>query len=229
MDTQRIMKLMDASYRTRRTIEHSLHEIDRRALNAMVLVKRHGNKLAGYGVVAQAFREQAAHLKEAAEPLQQSIAPLVRAHMRILQHSRYAELFQRIERGIRSKSNGNGYGHGNGNGGGSAYRIHADSPANLVLGRSQRSWEQTIAAEEAEAAVILRQLVQTVIRLQEGIAEQEYVVTNGRIEAALSEQSGAPLMRVSQEMGLAVATVRDAIWEYRSELEEVLHESSAGF
>ena len=48
------------------------------------------------------------------------------------------------------------------------------------------------------------------IRLQEGIAEQEYVVTNGRIEAALSERSGAPLMRVSHEMGVAVATVRDA-------------------
>ena len=66
MDIRRIMCIMDASYRTRRTIEHSLHEIDRRALNAMVLVKRHGNKLAGYGVVAQAFREQASHLKQAA-------------------------------------------------------------------------------------------------------------------------------------------------------------------
>ena len=75
---------------------------------------------------------------------------------------------------------------------------------------------------------ILRQLVQTVARLQEGIAEQEYVVTNGRIEAALSERSGAPLMRVSREMGVAVATVRDAIWEYRRELEGVLHESSTG-
>ena len=75
---------------------------------------------------------------------------------------------------------------------------------------------------------ILRRLVETVMRLQEGIAEQEYVVTNGRIEAALSEQSGAPLMRVSHEMGLAVAKVRDAIWKYRNELEEILHESSTG-
>ena len=74
----------------------------------------------------------------------------------------------------------------------------------------------------------MRRLVQTVVRLQEGIAEQEYVVTNGRIEAALSERSGAPLMRVSHEMGVAVATVRDAIWEYRNQLEEVLHESSTG-
>ena len=56
MEIQRIMRIMDASSGTRRIIERSLHEIDRRALNAMVLVKRHGNKLASYGVVAQAFR-----------------------------------------------------------------------------------------------------------------------------------------------------------------------------
>ncbi|HEY3705144.1 MAG TPA: hypothetical protein VGL22_08800 [Terracidiphilus sp.] len=54
-------------------------------------------------------------------------------------------------------------------------------------------------------------------------------MTNGRIEAALSDTGGAPLMRVSHEMGLAVSKVRDAIWDYRGELEEVLHESNAGF
>jgi len=205
MDIQRIMSIMDASYNTRRTIECSLHEIDRRALNAMVLVKRHGNKLAGYGVVAQAFREQAAHLKVAASPLQHSIAPLVRAHMHILQHRRYAELFRRMA------------------------KLAASKRSSTELCQSEGSWQRRIAAEEAEALIILRQLVQTVARLQEGIAEQEYVVTNGRIEAALSEQSGAPLMRVSHEMGVAVATVRDAIWEYRSQLEEILHESSTGF
>ena len=91
------------------------------------------------------------------------------------------------------------------------------------------NWQRNTESEEVEGIAILRHLVATVTRLQEGITEQEYVVTNGRIEAALSEQSGAPLMRVSHEMGLAVAKVRDAIWRYRSELEEVLHESSAGF
>jgi hypothetical protein len=59
MINHRIMAVMDASHRTRRTIEQSLREIDRRALNDMALVKRHGNTLAGYGVVVQAFREQA--------------------------------------------------------------------------------------------------------------------------------------------------------------------------
>lgn len=205
MDIQRIMQIMDASSRTRRIIERSLHEIDRRALNAMVLVKRHGNKLASYGVVAQAFREQAVHLKKAAAPLQQSVAPLVRVQLRILQHARFAEMFRRTAEMMRE----------NGRDG-------------RVFSPSEGDWLRNIDAEEAEALPILRRLVETVTRLQEGIAEQEYVVTNGRIEAALSEESVAPLMRVSYEMGLAVAKVRDAIWKYRAELEEVLHESSAG-
>ena len=202
MDIQRTMQIMDASSRTRRTIERSLHEIDRRALNAMVLVKRHGNKMASYGVVAQAFREQAVHLKNAAAPLQQSVAPLVRAQLRILQQARLTEMFRRT-----------------------AELMKANGRSSTFLSQSQVNWRRNVEAEEAEGIGILRHLLDTVTRLQEGIAEQEYVVTNGRIEAALSEQSGAPLMRVSHEMGLAVAKVKDAIWKYRAELEEVLHES----
>ncbi len=205
MDTERVMKIMDISFRTRLTIERSLHEIDRRALNAMVLVKRHGNKLAGYGVIAQAFREQAVHLKNAASPLQQAIAPLVRVHMRRLQHARYNDLFRRAME-----------------------KMPPESGARTYIVQSEGKWQRNIEEEKAEEQGILRRLVETVVRLQDGIAEQEYVVTNGRIEAALSEQIGAPLMRVSREMGLAVAKVRDAIWKYRAELEEVLHESSPG-
>ena len=206
MDVRRIMKIMDASYRTRRTIEKSLHEIDRRALNAMVLVKRHGTKLAGYGVVAEAFREQASSLKESAAPLQQAIDPLVRAHMRILQHQRFREMQHRTTAAMHSNATSQGFSC-----------------------RAESGWDKAIAAAEADAVKVLRRLVGTVVRLQEGIAEQEYVVTNGRIEAALSENSGAPLMRVSHEMGVAVAKVRDAIWRYRGELEEVLNESSPSF
>jgi len=202
MEIKNMMEIMDLSYQTRRTIEHSLHEIDRRALNAMVLVKRHGKKLAGYGVVAQAFREQAARLKEAASPLERSIAPLVRAQMRVLQHRRNAELFLRTEQ-----------------------TLGREKTCALFCRGGGGSWQKVIATEEAEALNILRALIQTVIWLQEGILEQEYVVTIGRIEAALSEASGAPLMRVSQEMGVAVGTVREAIWKYRNHLEEVLHES----
>lgn len=204
MDLQRVMQIMDASSRTRRTIDRSLHEIDRRALNAMVLVKRHGNKLASYGVVAQAFREQAVRLKAAAAPLQQSVAPLVRVQLRVLQQARFREMFRRT-----------------------AEMIQPEKPAREFLSQAEQDWRSNLA-DEAETAAILRHLVETVTRLQEGITEQEYVVTNGRIEAALSEQTGAPLMRVSHEMGLAVTKVRDAIWKYRAELEEVLHESNVG-
>lgn len=205
MTIQRVMQIMDASSRTRRTIDRSLHEIDRRALNAMVLVKRHGNKLASYGVVAQAFREQAVRLKAAAAPLQQSVPPLVRVQLRILQRARITDMFHRTAELMKS----------------------GNIPTSFLDGREDKS-RQSDAADEAESVTILHRLVETVTRLQEGITEQEYVVTNGRIEAALSEQSGAPLMRVSHEMGLAVAKVRDAIWKYRAELEEVLHESNAG-
>lgn len=204
MEILEIMHIMDASHSTRRTIERSLREIDRRALNAMVLVKRHGNKLASYGVVAQAFREQAVLLKHAAEPLQQSIAPLVRVHMRMLQQGQFTEMFRRAAEGMKG-----------------------NQAAQEFLRSSEGNWHQSIQLGEAESVAILRKLVETVTRLQEGIAEQEYVVTNGRIEAALSEHTGAPLMRVSHEMGRAVAKVRDAIWGYRGELEEVLHESRA--
>jgi hypothetical protein len=205
MDIQRIMQIMDASSSTRRIIERSLHEIDRRALNAMVLVKRHGNKLASYGVVAQAFREQAVHLKNAAVPLQQSVAPLVRVQMRALQHARFTQMFRRT-----------------------TDLVNQAGRSNSFLAQLEVNCRRDTKAEEAEGIAILRHLVETVARLQEGITEQEYVVTNGRIEAALSEECGAPLMRVSHEMGLAVAKVRDAIWTYRAGLEEVLYESSAG-
>jgi hypothetical protein len=121
-----------------------------------------------------------------------------------LQQARFTEMFRRAAEMVNTNGRG------------------------VFLVESEANWQRNTAVEEAEALAILRRLVETVTRLQEGIAEQEYVVTNGRIEAALSEQSGAPLMRVSHEMGLAVAKVKDAIWKYRAELEEVLHESSAG-
>jgi hypothetical protein len=202
MEIQRIMDLVDASYQARKVIEQSLREIDRRALNAMVLVKRHGNALASYGVVAQAFRERAASLTEAAAHLQDTMSPLIQTHIRILQHHRYAELFRRM-----------------------LQEMDRYGKACPTLGCTEENWEHTIAAEEDQARAVLQQLIRTITRLHEGITEQEYVVTNGRIEAALSEGTGAPLMRVSRDMGTAVAAVRDAIWKYHHQLEEILNES----
>ncbi|HEY3704068.1 MAG TPA: hypothetical protein VGL22_03350 [Terracidiphilus sp.] len=130
MDIKRIMRIMDLSFHTRRTIERSLHEIDRRALNAMVLVKQHGNKLASYGVVAQAFREHAVHLKQVATPLQRSIAPLVCVQMRILQLGRMADMLDKTA-GVIARNGGNaGFLHG-----------------------SRRNWICNMETEEAEAAM----------------------------------------------------------------------------
>lgn len=58
MKMDAVLQLVDASFQAQRDMEKSLRDIDRRALNAMILVKRHGKALAGYGVVAQAFRER---------------------------------------------------------------------------------------------------------------------------------------------------------------------------
>ncbi|MHB0873731.1 MAG: hypothetical protein ACYC1J_09895 [Acidithiobacillus ferrooxidans] len=203
MDIQRIMQVVDASFAARQSIEKSLREIDRRALNAMVLVKRHGNALAGYGVVAQAFRERAASLKESASHLQETIAPLIQAHMRILQHQRFAASFSTMVQAMARRGQ--------------------DC---ALLKNTQAQSQKFITQEETEARGILLRLLATVDALQEGIEEQEYVVTNGRIEAALAEGTGAPLMRVSRDMGEAVRTVSNAIRTYRHQLESLEHESS---
>lgn len=65
-----------------------------------------GNKMASYVVVAQAFREQALLLEHAAAPLQQSIPPLVRVHIRILQQGQFSEMFRRTAKVANGKSKG---------------------------------------------------------------------------------------------------------------------------
>ncbi|MCR2831942.1 hypothetical protein NR402_16940, partial [Acidithiobacillus ferrooxidans] len=91
------------------------------------------------------------------------------------------------------------------------------------------SFPGTIASQHSTPYPLnLTKSLKNVEKLQEGIAEQEYVVIIGRIEAALSEGTGAPLMRVSRDMGMAVTMVRDAIWKYHNQLEEILHESNVG-
>ncbi|MBU2804729.1 hypothetical protein HF668_06145 [Acidithiobacillus ferridurans] len=195
MDMERMMRLVDASHALDKTLASALREIDRRALNALVLVKRHGNALAGYGVVAQAFRERAASLKEAAKDMQRHVSPLILSQMRALMHERLADSFLHIMQLMGEKS--------------------CDS-----LACTRQDWLKVVSGEELEARALLQQLLAAVDRIQAGIAEQEYVVVNGRIEAALSEGAGAPLSQVSSDMGAAVEIVNQAIRNYRSQLEE---------
>ncbi len=206
MDIQRIMTIVDASYQTQYRMDGALRDIDRRALNAMVLVKRHGNALAGYGVIARAFREGAANLKESGATMKEAVAPFVRSYMRVLQHRHYVQSFHHMHTAIE--------------------KIGKTCP---TLDGAEVDWAKIIVDEEAEGLHALRALLQAVQRIQEQIAEQEYVVTNGRIEAALSEGTGAPLMRVSRDMGSAVELVSETIRNYHNQLEELLHESSTGF
>ncbi|XTI73392.1 hypothetical protein ACQAYK_04555 [Acidithiobacillus sp. AC3] len=200
---QRVMEVVNASFRARQDIDRALREIDRRALNAMVLVKKHGNALAGYGVVAQAFRERAALLRESASHLQENIAPLIEAQMRILQQQRLLQNFAQVENT-----------HGT--------NLRAQCAGLLT---TRRAWDKSVAAEQENARRILRQLLEEVRILQEGVEEQEYVVTSGRIEAALVEASGVPLMRVSRDMGEAVRIVARAVRDYRQQLERLQDES----
>ena len=87
-------------------------------------------------------------------------------------------------------------------------------------------WQTRIKQEERDSRKIFKKVIRQMESLQAIIEEQEYIVVNARIEAALLEETGVPLMRVSKDMGTAVATIRKAVWIYRNQLEELLHESS---
>ncbi|APZ43011.1 hypothetical protein BW247_07830 [Acidihalobacter ferrooxydans] len=202
MNLQSLMTLVENTHHTRHRVNRALRDIDRRALNAMVLVKRHGNALAGYGVIAGAFRDQAAKMQTDAQRLQQAVAPLVEASMRVMQYRLYGDMVGSML-GKTNRSMGQ-------------------------LAETQALWQQQIKSAEKHMARILVQLLKDVERFQEAIAEQEYVVTNGRIEAALSENTGAPLTRVSREMGQAVGEVRETIDQWKNTLEEFTHESRTG-
>ncbi len=202
MDQQTLMKLVETTHHTRHRINRALRDIDRRALNAMILVKRHGNALAGYGVIASAFRDQAARMQEQAEKLQQRVTPLVEAFMQWLKHAQYIQLVDAM--------------------------FKKNNPAEAGrLKANLAEWQKTIEEEQRRIQIILHRLLDDVARFEEAVSEQEYVVTNGRIEAALAEGTGAPLTRVSREMGAAVREVRETIEQWKTTLEEFSHESRA--
>ncbi|MBU2822361.1 hypothetical protein HF288_13735 [Acidithiobacillus caldus] len=198
MHINTVMRLVNAAYDLDQTLEHALREIDRRALNALVLVKRHGTLLAGYGVVAQAFREQAVSLKAAAADMRTLLPRLIEVQMRALQHGRYLDSMN--------------------------LSVLASCGTNCCAGlaQSRDRWQARVQEDEAEAHKILLQLLRAVEVLEARVAEQEYVVVNGRIEAALSENVGAPLNRVSAEMGQAIRAVSTGIRQFHSVLGGVL-------
>ncbi|MBU2729624.1 hypothetical protein [Acidithiobacillus caldus] len=198
MHVSTVMRLVNAAYALDRTLEQSLREIDRRALNALVLVKRHGTVLAGYGVIAQAFREQANSLKAAATDMRAILPRLIAVQMRAVQHQYYLASMN--------------------------LEVLSSCGRNCCAGltQSRDQWRSRVRKDEEEAHEILLQLLRSVEVLEARVAEQEYVVINARIEAALSESVGAPLNRVSADMGQAIQTVSIGIRQFHTILGGVL-------
>ncbi len=186
----------DATFAFQGQLQRRLREIDRKALNAQVLVKRHGKDLAGYGVVAQSFREGAQQLQDAAAVVQKAIHPLMLGFMQTLRDSSHIDKLRDLPQAVRS---------------------HA--PA--LQGALQRHRSELDARGE-QSRLAGSRLRQALARFENVVAELEYVVVNGRIEAALKGDARAQLAQVSADMDNAVSQVRELLRQYVEHIEKVL-------
>lgn len=186
----------DATYGFQGQLQRRLREIDRKALNAQVLVKRHGKELAGYGVVAQSFREGAQQLQGAASEVQQAIHPLMLGFMQTLRDTQQIDKLQHLPDGVRRAA-----------------------PA---LGQAVRAHQRALGTRNAHSRQAGTRLRQALTRFEGVVAELEYVVVNGRIEAALKGDARAALAQVSADMDNAVVQVRELLRQYVEHIEKVL-------
>lgn len=198
LDTLRreLIAVADASYAFQRAIKKRLRDIDRKALNAQVLVKRHGKELAGYGVVAQAFREGAQALQAAADQVQQLINPLMLHFMETLRDMQQISSLRHIQ---------------------STATAHCPSLASRLREHAEKRVHHSAGSRRAGQA-----LSAALDRFQAVIAELDYVVVNGRIEAALKGAVNAPLSQVSLEMDRSVSGVQDLLRTYREQIERII-------
>jgi len=186
----------DATYAFQGALKKRLREIDRKALNAQVLVKRHGKELAGYGVVAQAFREGAQAMQTSADQVQKLINPLMLHFMETLRDVQQMESLRHIQNAA------------------TAY-----CPALAERLRLHADMHDRHAAGSRRAGLALNTALD---RFQAVIAELDYVVVNGRIEAALKGAVNAPLSQVSLEMDRSVTGVQDLLRTYREQIERII-------
>ena len=186
----------DATYAFQGALKRRLREIDRKALNAQVLVKRHGKELAGYGVVAQAFREGAQAMQSAADQVQKLINPLMLNFMETLRDVQQMDNLRRVH---------------------SLTEQHCPALADRL--RHQAELQERHAAGGRRAGLALGTALD---RFQAVIAELDYVVVNGRIEAALKGTVNAPLAQVSLEMDRSVTGVQDLLRTYREQIERIV-------
>ncbi len=186
----------DATFAFQGALKKRLREIDRKALNAQVLVKRHGKDLAGYGVVAQAFREGAQAMQQAAEQVQQLINPLMLHFMETLRDAQQLRSLQHV-RDLTAE--------------------HCPALARKL--RSQSELQDRHAASGRRAGLALGAALD---RFQAVLSELDYVVVNGRIEAALKGAVNAPLSQVSLEMDRSVSGVQQLLRDYREKIERII-------
>ncbi|MBN8775566.1 chemotaxis protein [Thiomonas arsenitoxydans] len=198
LDTLRrdFIAVADATYAFQGALKKRLREIDRKALNAQVLVKRHGKELAGYGVVAQAFREGAQAMQTSAEQVQKLINPLMLHFMETLRDAQQMESLRNIH---------------------NAATAHCPSLAERM--RQHADMQDRHAAGSRRAGLALSSALG---RFQSVIAELDYVVVNGRIEAALKGTVSAPLAQVSLEMDRSVSGVQELLRTYREQIERII-------
>ncbi|MBW4048226.1 MAG: chemotaxis protein [Proteobacteria bacterium] len=186
----------DATFTFQRQLQRRLREIDRKALNAQVLVKRHGKDLAGYGVVAQSFREGAQQLQGAATDLQGAIQPLILAFMQTLRDTHQRDKLNALPDSVRKAAQG----------------------LQATLGE----YEKKMVSHHDQSRRAGFKMRQALGRFESVVAELEYVVVNGRIEAALKGDGLASLAQVSSDMDNAVVQVRDLLRAYAEHIEKVL-------
>ncbi|MDY0331404.1 MAG: chemotaxis protein [Thiomonas sp.] len=186
----------DATYAFQRDLKKRLREIDRKALNAQVLVKRHGKELAGYGVVAQSFREGAQSMQSAAEQVQKLINPLMMHFMETLREAQQMQSLHHIQ---------------------NTAAAHCPALAERMREHAELQDRHTAGSRRAGQA-----LNTALDRFQSVLAELDYVVVNGRIEAALKGAVNAPLAQVSLEMDRSVSGVQELLRTYRQQIERII-------
>ncbi len=186
----------DATFVFQGQLQRRLREIDRKALNAQVLVKRHGKELAGYGVVAQSFREGAQQLQDAAGEVQHAIQPLMLGFMETLRDTQQVDKLAALPDEVSR---------------------HAPLLQQTVRVQQQELQHRTEYSRRSGT-----RLRQALGRFESVVAELEYVVVNGRIEAALKGDARAALAQVSADMDNAVVQVRDLLRQYVEHIEKVL-------
>lgn len=188
-----LLGMADASFAFQMQLRQRLREIDRKALNAQLLVKRHGRGLAGYGVVAQSFRDGAQQLQHAAARVREAIQPLIVAFMQSLRDGAQFDKLRRLPEAV-----------------------HRRLPQ---LEAMQRERGASHDAQRRRACARLRRALS---QLEGVVGELEYVAVNASIEAALHGAMQAQLAQVSQDMRRAVVQLREQLGRYLEHMRGVL-------